>query len=947
MLYKTYTRGMRQALDSKDLGRWAELLQARVAYLPYDTHPIIRMLRATSRTHEWHTSVTPATILIYIAVHTYLLTCYAGKTTLATTQRLRKHVTTTQAGSEESSFHDLLRNTTELHWQLIPVELVDNHDLACYRERHWWHTTQQWAINDTAPALPSGTGASPAAQHTKQLQATLRQAHVARINKDYAHAAILNKDIERIANRLNIPLCRPVNITVPYITPEQRSHIQTIIRRMVRHTQRSSWERQAIRARIRVVASSPLNVRRAFERLANKHEKQTERPACRCTAHTLDQWQQCGTVVNVAGHYALMPVHIEHQGAPLRATDPLPCSGTRSRHQAVNSLAQLAHTLHIQHTYTPTSIAALLPPENWNREPLLRHKVQNLARSLSSMACVRVADKGSTMLFAFCRQWVWDETAQFLLSEKYDPRPLSGNNNIQTALHDIIKKNKWPVNTARSLPLLYLLGKAKILTKGCILWRPIAAIVEPQLQRFFLRSAARAFTLLLRLLTKEICASFLVLKISDLHPWFHGLPDWGCEVIGECDCSGQFNNVTPASVMSDLGASVKWLAARRRWNAQELVWSIHRDNKKLDRAGKGTSSRFHYIAHRDLENLVYFSLLTDTYTQASGQIWSRTGAIPMGGPFSAQSADLRSVWGAKTRVDLMRRLGNLSFSPRGHPLWSTPRGNTISLAQFRNNVVVGARGPTAKSEMQQVCNTLSEVWTLPVLCDCMTVDNRSCKGTCMSMSLTAMGMTTHLKGTHPPLIYAQPAGLTSDWHLKYTVTMQTPTTHAHKHISGIIVSAVLNVHPFLHTWLGCLLSLTSWSQLAILSGYSRSTVLRALHSAVPRVISRTPWDVDSTLQWCCHATYILPCTRDTLFFRLHRWLQGQTVWSDQAYASWHMPHAGPCSQFCADWCHDFPILSYLTPLLDPSTSIRLGPRPRGKGSLAFPVVCELSDRLTD
>ena len=76
-------------------------------------------------------------------------------------------------------------------------------------------------------------------------------------------------------------------------------------------------------------------------------------------------------------------------------------------------------------------------------------------------------------------------------------------------------------------------------------------------------------------------------------------------------------------------------------------------------------------------------------------------------------------------------------------------------------------------------------------------------------------------------------------------------------------------------------------------------------------------------------------------------LQGQTVWSDQAYASWHMPHAGPCSQFCADWCHDFPILSYLTPLLDPSTSIRLGPRPRGEGSLAFPVVCELSDRLTD
>ena len=202
-----------------------------------------------------------------------------------------------------------------------------------------------------------------------------------------------------------------LNITVPYITPQQRSHIQTIINKMVRHTQRSSRERQALRARIRVVSSSPLNVRRTFERLANKHEKQTQRPDCLYTTHTLTRWQQCGTVANVDGHYALLPVRIEHQGARLRATDPLPCLGSRSRTQAVNSLAQLARTLHIQHTYTPTSIAKLLPPENWDRQPLLRHRVQNLARSLSSMACVRVADKGSTMLFAFCRQWVWDETA--------------------------------------------------------------------------------------------------------------------------------------------------------------------------------------------------------------------------------------------------------------------------------------------------------------------------------------------------------------------------------------------------------------------------------------------------------------------------------------------------------------------------------------------------------
>ena len=106
---------MQEALDAKDLGRWAKLLQARVAYLLYETHPIIRMLRATSRTHTWHTSVYAPTILIYIAVHTFLMVCYVGKTTLATTQRLRKHVTAARGGTEDATFHDMLNQTTELH----------------------------------------------------------------------------------------------------------------------------------------------------------------------------------------------------------------------------------------------------------------------------------------------------------------------------------------------------------------------------------------------------------------------------------------------------------------------------------------------------------------------------------------------------------------------------------------------------------------------------------------------------------------------------------------------------------------------------------------------------------------------------------------------------------------------------------------------------------------
>ena len=50
---------------------------------------------------------------------------------------------------------------------------------------------------------------------------------------------------------------------------------------------------------------------------------------------------------------------------------------------------------------------------------------------------------------------------------------------MQTTLCNIITKNGWPKNPSRRVPLLYLFGKA-ILLRGTVLWRPIAANVEPR-----------------------------------------------------------------------------------------------------------------------------------------------------------------------------------------------------------------------------------------------------------------------------------------------------------------------------------------------------------------------------------------------------------------------------------------------------------------------------------
>ena len=189
------------------------------------------------------------------------------------------------------------------------------------------------------------------------------------------------------------------------------------------HTQQSSWERQAIRTRIRVIPSSPLNVRRAFERSANKHDKGTVRPTCFCNTEHLPIWRQGGTVSLVHGHYALLPVNIEHDGAPLRATHPLPCFGMRSREHAISSLTQLARTLHIQHTFPFHVSTQHLPTIDWQAPATLRHRIQNIAHGLSSLACIQVADKSSTMNMRFVANGYGIKRQNFWFPKSTIPNP--------------------------------------------------------------------------------------------------------------------------------------------------------------------------------------------------------------------------------------------------------------------------------------------------------------------------------------------------------------------------------------------------------------------------------------------------------------------------------------------------------------------------------------------
>ena len=65
--------------------------------------------------------------------------------------------------------------------------------------------------------------------------------------------------------------------------------------------------------------------------------------------------------------------------------------------------------------------------------------------------------------------------------------------------------------------------------------------------------------------------------------------------------------------------------------------------------------------------------------------------MPMGGLFSAEGADLHSIWNAYVHTNLFRWLGNRTVSP-GIPMWEVPYGR-VALCQFRDNILVATDGP--------------------------------------------------------------------------------------------------------------------------------------------------------------------------------------------------------------------------------------------------------------
>ena len=320
----------------------------------------------------------------------------------------------------------------------------------------------------------------------------------------------------------------------------------------------------------------------------------------------------------------------------------------------------------------------------------------------------------------------------------------------------------WARSKQAKLCRLYIIGKAKSLWAGKgWLWRPIAASPAPIVNPSQLRVAARAFTRFLKYLTVELPFSILRLSVTNLAAWFYWAGGQGLHTITELDCKEHFNFVQPADVQDHMVDASALLRNKRRWRMSEVVWSVHHMHSTLDSAGKASAYGFRYITHDQLRSIVQHELSNNNACWAVGNVWVRTNCIPMGGPFSAQGADVHSLWQLCQHRHLLRSLGSLTFSPQGFPLWEG-RWGRVALCQFRDNILLATYCPATEhvALVEHIRHVLKTAWNLEVECDCIGPRQKQCTRSCCAPIRKVVGVVMAVQLPGEGCVFVEPAALT-------------------------------------------------------------------------------------------------------------------------------------------------------------------------------------------
>ena len=267
----------------------------------------------------------------------------------------------------------------------------------------------------------------------------------------------------------------------------------------------------------------------------------------------------------------------------------------------------------------------------------------------------------------------------------------------------------------------------------------------------------------------------------------------------------------------------------------------------MDRVGKATDYNFSVISHAEPVDLIIFSLRKDNFCWAVGKEWQRLFAIPMGGSFNAQSANLYCIWSFHLLKTRSRQWGTLSTSPQGYPMWTSPTRWILALKQFHDNILVVSAGLRASST---VCVCVC-------VCVCVPYPQRCLEFACPLSMYAKARRPVHksLYGTGPSCsrymhasgvctCVAHPSAFTKQWNLKPGPPLQFAWAIHDVNLANLCTSVLVNALPFTCSWGSLLSSCAVWINMGLLCSHMREVTLRVAHRALTRVAAGTPYAVE-------------------------------------------------------------------------------------------------------
>ena len=161
------------------------------------------------------------------------------------------------------------------------------------------------------------------------------------------------------------------------------------------------------------------------------------------------------------------------------------------------------------------------------------------------------------------------------------------------------------------------------------------------------------------------------------------------------------------------------------------------------------------------------------------------------------------------------------------------------------------------------------------------------------------------------MVFVEPSSVAPEWKLRLGPPLLSPQLQYMDYLGSLFTGALKNGLPFAQMWALQIMSAAAWLNGALLSGYGRGEVMRAMHKGVFWAYATSPHDMHATVKAVYHMSYRLPRTQVAVVKVVALWLRTLGCWCGDTYSSWYLVLDVAVQGITSVWDTDFECVTRL------------------------------------